>query len=194
MGNQVLIGIASVAVGFVALLPYFRDIMRKRTKPHAITWFIWTIIMGIAFFVSVSKGGGAGAWLLGMNAILYLTVFVLALSRGEKKMLLLDKLCLVAGLLGIVLWVTTNNPLNAVVMVTLVDAVAFVPTFRKTYKKPYEETLSQYALSGLSLVISLFALQSVSVTTVLYPASLVFTSYLFVTMTLIRRGGIANAH
>jgi uncharacterized membrane protein len=48
--------------------------------------------------------------------------------------------------------------------------------------------VTEFALSAISFGISLFALQSVNMTTVLYPASLVVTNTVFVAMVMIRRG------
>ena len=90
-------------------------------------------------------------------------------------------------MVGVAVWIKTDNPLSAVVLVTIIDAIAFVPTFRKSYYKPNEETLIQYALASLKWVIGLFAIESLSLTTGLYPISLVATNGAFVVMALIRR-------
>lgn len=176
-----------MAVGLIGFIPYFWDILRKRTKPHAFSWLVWATIMSITFYASFSTGGGAGSWVVGATALACLSVFVVALFRGEKDITLLDKLCLSASLLGIVIWVGTANPLSAVIIVSVADAAGFVPTFRKTYRKPHEETLSLYALNGLGLAMSLFALQTLSLTTVFYPTYTVVAGFLFVTMVLWRR-------
>ena len=67
------------------------------------------------------------------------------------------------------------------------DACGFIPTFRKAFHKPHEETLMEYALSVVKFTIALFALESFNLTTWLYPASLVLTNGLFVAMLLGRR-------
>ena len=48
-------------------IPYFRDIYSGKTKPHAFSWFIWSLSACIAFAASIVKGGGAGAWVMGMS-------------------------------------------------------------------------------------------------------------------------------
>ncbi len=188
MEYQTLLGSVSAVIGFVAFIPYFRDALLKKTKPHMFSWLVWSLIMGATFFASLSKGAGSGAWVLAASTAMEIAILAIALFWwGEKEIVPLDTLCLVLALIGIALWLITNKPLNEVVIATLVDAIAFVPTFRKAYKRPYEETASTYALSGTSLAISLFALQSVTLTTALYPASLVLTNSLFVAVVLARR-------
>jgi uncharacterized protein with PQ loop repeat len=182
-----LLGTAAIVVGLSGFIPYLIDIMRGKTKPHAFSWFIWSLAPSVVFFAQTSRGGGAGAWIAAAQAVACLTVFVSALFRGEKEIVPLDMACMVVALFGVGLWAVMNNPLYAVVLITIVDAVGFVPTFRKSRKKPSEETLIMYALNALGFAISLFALQAISLTTVLYPASLVLTNFTFVIMVTTRR-------
>jgi hypothetical protein len=65
--------------------------------------------------------------------------------------------------------------------------LAFAPTFRKSYHDPSSENAITYTLSGLKFALSIIALTTFSVTTVLYPASLVFTNGAFVVLLLVRR-------
>jgi uncharacterized protein with PQ loop repeat len=185
---QVILGIIATIIGLVGYIPYFKDIIKKRIKPHAFSWLIWGILQSLVFFAQTSKGGGAGAWAVGAPALLNLTIFVIAIFRGEKEITRVDKASLLLALFGIALWAITTNPLWSVVIATGVDVVGFVPTFRKSYKKPNEEAVAVYALSAIAFGISLFALQSISITTVLYPASLVVTNAVFVAIVMMRRG------
>ncbi len=187
MDYYILFGIIAVIVGLGGFVPYYRDILKGNTKPHAFSWLIWGLVQIIAFFAQISKGGGAGAWLVGVGGLACLSIFVFALFRGEKEIVLLDKVSLVLALIGIVLWAITSNPLNAVILAVIVDALGFVPTYRKAYKKPKEETLITYFLSGLGFAISISALQAISLTTVLYPISVVITNSGFIAMVMLRR-------
>ena len=187
MEYKLVLGIIAIIIGLYSYIPYFRDIFAKKTKPHAFSWFVWGVLTATAFVAQMQKGGGAGAWITGVTAVLCLSVAVIAFFRGEKNITKFDWGCLVAALLGIVLWLITNNPLTAVIIVTITDAIGFAPTFRKAYHKPYEETISTYFLSSLKFAIALFALESYSLTTWLYPASLVLANGVFAVMVLLRR-------
>jgi len=41
-----------------------------------------------------------------------------------------------AALAAIPLWLLTRTPLYSVVVVTVIDALAYVPTFRKSWHRP----------------------------------------------------------
>lgn len=158
-----------------------------KTKPHAFSWLVWGILTAIAFGGQVVGKGGAGAWVTGFTALVSFTICGYALAKGKRDFPLADWLCLAGCMLALVLWAITNNPLLAIILITIIDALAFAPTFRKSYSKPYSEPAFTYTLSGLKFLVGLFALHEVSTVTVLYPASLVLTNGLFVAIVLVQR-------
>jgi hypothetical protein len=191
LNYRVLLGGIAAVLGVIGFLPYFRNLLGGKTKPHTFSWLIWGVLSSITFTAQVVSGAGPGAWIIAVAAILSLGVFVIAIFKGEKEITSVDEISLGAAGFGIVLWIVTTNPLWSVIIVSIVDAVGYIPTFRKTYKQPYEETLSLYFLSSISFVISLFALQVVSLTTALYPTSLIATNIVFISMVLMRRRKVA---
>ncbi len=189
---KIILGILGTVVGLIGYIPYFLDIFKGKTKPHFFSWFIWSILTWIAFFAQIVGNAGPGAWVTGMTAFLCLLVSILAIKRGEKQITKVDWVCFIGAILGILIWIKTNNPLFAVILVTVIDAIAYVPTFRKSYYRPDEETLMEYILAFFKFIISLFALQSFTLITALYPLSLVVTNGLFVIMVIIRKKQISN--
>lgn len=184
---KIALGIVAAILGFVGYAPYFRDISLGRTRPHVFSWFVWGLLTGIAFFAQIAKGGGAGAWVTGFSAVICMCIAGLALFYGEKDITKSDWLSLGGALLGIVFWQATRNPLLAVIFVTVADSIAFIPTFRKAYHKPGEETVNTFVWGSLKFVVGLAALESFNLTTALYPTSLVLANGSFVTMLIMRR-------
>jgi len=184
---RTVLSIIAVILAFIGYAPYFRDIFRGKTRPHAFTWLVWALLTTIAFFAQLSGGGGAGSWVTGATAVISAAVTALAFRRGRQDIVPVDWLFLAGCLLALGLWALTKGPLVSVVLVTLIDALAFVPTFRKSYVNPESETTVTYVFSALKFAIAIAALDVKSLTTVLYPASLVLTNGLFVAMVLWRR-------
>ena len=193
MEYQIILGIIAAIVGFSGYIPYFRDIIKRSIKPHAFSWLVWGLMQGLVFFASTSKGGGAGAWVIGAGSILCMIIFVISIFRGEKEITTVDKASLIFAFLGMGLWIITSNPLWSVIIASAVDAVGYIPTIRKAYKRPYEESVTLYIFSGASLVVALFALQSLNLTTLLYPVSYIIVVSLFVGTVLIRRLSIPRS-
>lgn len=187
MDYKIIIGIIAVVLGIIGYVPYIKDIFLGKTKPHAFSWFIWSLISFIGFAAQVSDFAGPGAWVNFVFAFSCLVIFIFALWKGEKNILFVDWVNLSCALFSLFLWYITQSPFLSVILIALTDFFGFLPTIRKSYTKPFEETLSTYAISGLAHGISLFALTHYSVITAFYPASLVVTNGIFVSMVLWRR-------
>ena len=102
---------------------------------------------------------------------------------GQSALLL----SLGGALLALLLWWLTSEPLLAVILITLTDALGFLPTLRKGYNKPYEETLSTWIVSSFKWIIGIIALETLTLTTWLYPAALVVINGSFVIVLIVRR-------
>jgi len=187
MDYKTILGSLAVGVSFAGYIPYLRDVFLRKTKPHSFSWLAWGIIEFIVFFAQLAKGGGSGAWITGSSAGVCLFIAGIAFFRGDTQINKLDYASLGGSLLGIVLWRLTSNPLLAVIFVSIADFLAFIPTFRKSYHHPEQETVTEYASSVLKWVLGLLALRSFNLTTWLFPVSVMLTNGSFVIMSLIRR-------
>lgn len=181
------IAILAVVMTIIGYFFYFRDIFANKTKPHAYSWLVWAVLTGIAFFGQLDDGAGAGAWVTGVTALISFVIFGLALSRGEKDIHLSDKLNLLGASAALVLWGITSNPLSSIILITIIDFLGFLPTIRKSYMKPHEETLIHYVFAGLKFALGIIALENYSVITWLYPLSLVLANGLFIALLVVRR-------
>jgi hypothetical protein len=188
---KLLLGALAVIVGFIGYIPYFRNIINGKTKPHAFSWLVWGILTAIAFVGQVTSNGGAGTWVTGFTALICFAVFILALRKGKKDFPLTDWISLAGAGIALLLWFITSNPLTAIILITIIDALGFIPTFRKSFVRPNEETMFTYLMSGIKFIIGIVALEQYSLVTVLYPLSLVITNAVFILMLLIRRKQLA---
>lgn len=185
------LGIIAILVGLIGYVPYFRTMLNGKTKPHAFTWLVWGTLTAIAFSGQLVGNGGAGTWVTGFTAFISFVIFFYALIKGKKDFPFADWLCLLGCVVALSLWAFTDDPLAAIILITVIDLLAFIPTFRKSFSNPYSEPAFTYALSGIKFFIALFALQEVSATTVLYPLSLVISNGVFVLVLLVQRRRIS---
>jgi hypothetical protein len=84
----------------------------------------------------------------------------------------------------------TSDPLWAVVVLTTVDLLGFSPTIRKAYKHPYEENMTFFTLFMVRNIFVILALESYSVTTVLFPLSIAVACSLLLIMLRYRRKAV----
>jgi hypothetical protein len=184
---KTIFGIAASVLGVISFLPYLRDVLRRKTKPHLFTWLVWGVLLVIAFIAQILRGAGSGSWITGITAVTCFLTAGLAVHFGEKDIRVLDWMSLLGAALGLVLWGITSDPLLAVILICIVDVLGFVPTLRKGYAKPHEETLIFYVLSALKFAAGLIALRSYSPITYLFPALVAFTNAFFATTLILRR-------
>ncbi|HEX6258500.1 MAG TPA: hypothetical protein VFZ48_03405 [Candidatus Saccharimonadales bacterium] len=187
MEIKIVIALMSVVLTLIGYFYYFRDIFAHKTKPHAFSWLVWGALTALAFAGQLSDNAGPGAWITGVTALVSFVIFGLALKRGEKDITTSDKWNLGAAAFALLLWCFTSDPLLSVIIITIVDFLGFLPTIRKSYKKPYEETLIHYILAGLKFALAIVALDNYTLVTWLYPASLVAANLFFVVMSVVQR-------
>ncbi|MBI1862855.1 hypothetical protein HYS00_01905 [Candidatus Microgenomates bacterium] len=182
-----IIGVIAVVISLISLLPYISDIVRNKTKPHLYTWLVWTPLTFLAFFAQWSDNAGPGSWTTGVTAVICLVILVLAFSRGTKDITKSDTYCLVGAFIALGLWFFIKNPTASIILVTLIDILGFVPTLRKTYHKPHEETLVTYELNFAKHALSIGALSRLSILTALYPAAVAVANGVMVAVMIVRR-------
>lgn len=187
MDFKVFVALVSIAMTAAGYYFYLRDIFAGKTKPHAFSWLVWAALTAIAFFGQQSDHAGPGAWVTAATAAASIVIFVLAIKKGEKNITRSDKLNLLGAAAALALWFVTSDPLLAIILITIVDFLGFMPTIRKSYHKPHEETLVSYVLAGLKFVLAIMALDNYTPVTWLYPASLVAANLFFVFMLAVRR-------
>lgn len=187
-----IFGLASFLIGLWGTTVYISSIFRGETRPHVYTHLVWGLISAIAFFAQVYDGAGAGCWAIGLTAAACLFQSGLALKYGEKNITPTDKIALVTALVAIAAWIVTQDPLLSVILASLIDVVAFYPTFRKSWEKPWEENLSAYNIANVKLALSIVAISHFSLVTTLFPAFCLAVNLAFVLWCLWRRQAIVS--
>ena len=191
MTEKEILGGLSVVLGLVCYVVYMWGIYRGSTKPHLFTWLLWSILISITFSVQVVENAGPGSWHIGMSALVTLFIVGVSFFRGEKNITRSDWAAFIIALSAIPVWKMTGNPLWAIIIVSMIDAAAYYPTFRKSWMKPWEEPALAYFIGMVQFSISLFALERVAFTTALYPAVVAVLNFTMVLLLLWRRKALA---
>lgn len=144
-----LFAILAIAVALMRYGTYFYSIYLGQTKPHAFSWLLWGVMVGIGALAQFELQGGPSAYALAVVSISCLVIAFLALFVGEKNFTRSDWLALLAALAAIPIWKATNNPVLALLLLICIDCLSYYPTFRKTYGKPDTEPPISYFWAGL---------------------------------------------
>jgi uncharacterized protein with PQ loop repeat len=185
-----IIGIIAVLLTFVGYIPYIRDILKGKTKPHVYTWFIWGLVTAIAFGLQISADAGPGAFTTLAAAIVCFVIFGFGLRQGERNITPSDTVFLILSLIALVLWIFAKQPVLSVILVSSIDMLGFAPTIRKSWHRPYEETLISYEINTLRFSLALLALNQYTLVTALYPITWIIANGLFSIYLIIRRKSV----
>lgn len=168
------LGALAIALTVAGFLPYVIAIVRRRIRPHALSWTIWGAVTFIVFTAQSQAGGGAGAWTNGVSGLLSLSIAVLAflnMRSHPEAITRSDWFFFTAALSSLPLWYLTADPLWAVVLLTTVDVLGFGPTLRKAYHRPHEEGVFFFLAFTARNGVAILALEHYSLATVLFPAA-----------------------
>ena len=191
MTDKAILGLISVALAAIGYTSYAVTVLRGRTRPHILSWWIWGLVMAVAGAVQITNGAGAGAWVTAFSAAACLAIALLSLRHGDRKFAATDWAALAAALMIIPVWAATSDPLLAVVMASAIEWLGYIPTMRKSWQRPHEETSITYSLDLAKWMMSLGALTTWSVVTLIYPLALLAANALLVTIILGRRAWLA---
>lgn len=186
--TKTLLSSLAMAAILAAQLPYLIGVLKHKVRPHVFSWVIWGITTLIVFFAQTSGDAGVGAWGTGVAGVMTILIAIMAFKhRGDITITRTDWLFFILALLSIPFWYFTADPLWAVVILTSVDLMGFIPTLRKIYHDPYSEPFPYLVLFVLHNVLVLSAMETYSVTTILFPLCLLCTGCLAILVMRIRR-------
>ena len=169
---KLVLAVAATLISVGAYVPYFKDLFSRKTKPHPYTWLIWAITQGTAAAALLHGGGNFGALSLSVGVVLVVIVFLFSLKYGARNIARSDTIVLALALSAIFVWWRLDNPLVAVLMVSAIDGLGYIPTFRKSFADPWSETLSFWGLVALVTILSLISNAEYNLLTVTYLATL----------------------
>ena len=165
-----LINALVLAMTVLAYGPYIRDILRGRTKPHAMTWCTATLTAFVVYGLQALGGAGIGALPVLFVGTLCACIFLLSLYYGTADRAAVDVVFLLLSLSALALWLLAERPIVSVLLITASEILGYAPTMRKSWRDPRSETLSLYAVNALRQGLSILALERVNLLTTLYPA------------------------
>lgn len=184
--KEILGGIA-VLLAFATYVPIYVGTIFGKVRPHIFTYFVWTITVGAAFVASLSTGGAAGSWTLGATTLLVGGIFLLCFKYGTKDITKYDTVAVVFAIGALVPWMLTKDPTFSVILITLIEAVSFVPTLRKTWNDPHSELMFPWLINTVKHVLTILAVSTISISTVFYPAVFVCMNILLAGEIMYRR-------
>lgn len=172
-----LIVISSI-LAIVNVIPYLRNVYRKKTKPRLVSWFNWSLLTAIASAASFSDGQYASGILALLASIETMSVVILGWRYGDREFGGFDLICQAGAIVGLLLWVIFNSPAIAIIASLTIDFIASLPTLKHAWQKPNEETAITYFLGAIAAIFTIAAAKDYRITAIAFPIYLVLANFL----------------
>jgi hypothetical protein len=183
---KLLFGILSLIPAAIAYTLYFRGMLAGRIKPHAFSWLIWGLLAGNGFIAQLSADAGVGSWATGVTSLACLSIFGIAMFRGDTKLLRLDWTLLFLALISFGLLFVIEDKTLSLCITLFATLLGFSMTWRKAWQLPHEEAAWSFGLNAVKFLPAIFALQTYSFLTVAYPLTAGLANAAVVGIILIR--------
>ena len=177
----------AIIVSIARYSTYLYSIYKGETEPHVFSWFNWGLVVAIGTVAQFQLGGGPSAWVLLVVAVTCFFIASVALFVGEKDITKSDWLSFIGALCAIPIWMATDNPVWALVIIIAIDVLTYYPTIRKSWTKPWGEPPRSYFWAGLRYFLALFAVPDAEFATLVYPFVLMASDWGFAIYVIIRR-------
>ena len=164
-----ILGYSSGILMMVSSVPYIRDIVKGKTKPERATWFIWSVVMMIAFFAQVASGGTFSTLLTVGDTIVVIVIFILSIKHGMAGWMMRDKMALVGAGISLILWYFTKNPAIALFIVIFIDFLGGWLTIVKSYENPESETMLTWFFSSIAGFLGILAVGEMNFILLAFP-------------------------
>jgi ABC-type cobalamin transport system permease subunit len=183
------------ALATFSVVPYIKSIVRGKAKPRAISWAIWTLLIGLMAVVSWQQHQLSSAVLSTASAIGCLIVTLLALRHVRFEPTRLERYTLLGAAIGIVLWLLFDNPMLVLTAALTVDSIAYIPTYVNGWRNPYHESMTMFIISafGSGLVLLAAVLDRAAMSGIVYPLYSVIFGSIMIAILMTRRQRLTYA-
>ena len=187
-----VIGILAAILVLAGYIPYIRDVLRGKTHPHIYSWFLWGLLTIVIFGIQITHHAGFGGLVTIAAGIMCLIVLLLSVKNGVKDITVSDNVVLILTIAAMGLWLLAKQPLLAILLACLTDLLAFLPTVRKSWNKPFSETLSLYQLNTVRFGVAIIALDQYTFINIVWPAMWAVVNGIFSLGLIARRKSLAS--
>lgn len=177
----------STLIGFHNYAYYIKNTLTGIFKPHLFSWLVWTILALTNFAAQWTKDAGPGMFQSAFMGLGVGVIAVISIFKGDKNYTRSDWTALTFSLSAIPLWIITKNPLWSVLFVSLIDLVATIPTIRKGWIRPHQESARAFGVAGFNCGLGFLAISNLTLTTGLYQGMLAALNLSIAAMLILRK-------
>jgi hypothetical protein len=168
-----VMGALAVVIALVAYGIYVWQTLRGEARPHPLSWLIFGILTGTGYLVQLDQAAGPGSWVMGITTAVCLLLCLMSFWQGERTFPWYEWAFLFAAAVIFIFYLWSREPTLSSILAAIVNVLGFGPTVTKAWSRPQTDSITTFTLNSLKFVPSLFAMDSVSVATCVFPATLI---------------------
>lgn len=166
----------SVVLFFVSLIPYIAGILKGRVKPRPLSWLGWAMLLGVGIFSQIYEDGFNVSMLITIaSSISCFIIFFISLIKNNFKNKKIDYVCFILGIMCMIVYIVTRDPLITTVLSISADFLVGIPTILNVYKVPKSENMLSWGIGTFAIFLSfIIALTESDFLLKIYPTYLFF--------------------
>ena len=150
--------ILSTILAVYSTIPYIQAILKKKTKPHQLSWLVFVIMNSIVFFSQYFEGARESVFISFTFVIGSLIIFLLSLKYGVRESSKWDKFLFSFALFTIVIWFLTKSNEAAIWLTVLIDVAATAMIILKVKSDPNSEDPYPWIIATAAYVFTCLTL------------------------------------
>lgn len=152
----------SLALSLTGAVRYATLTVRGLVRPNLVTWGLWAAAPLIGFFAQLDAGVGMPAIQTLGAGVSPLIVFIAGIfsQHARVRVTAFDVWCAVFSVVALGVWVGFGHAALAVWVAIAADAIAALPTYRKTWIDPASEGVFFFVLVVIGSTVTLATITS----------------------------------
>jgi hypothetical protein len=163
------LGIIAGCISVLAFCPYLISILKGKTKPNRVTWWIWSLLGVLLFYSYRASGATDTLWVPLSYMITPLITALLSIKYGVGGWTKFDLMCLFAAATSTLVWFVSGSPSTAVLLYLCIDLFGILPTIRKTFFYPEQEDKLAWLLMVIANALNIAAAGKFEFSIIVYP-------------------------
>lgn len=156
-----------------AYILYIHATLTAKIQPNPASWIIWWLMDVLILLGMWAEGVPSGQMTFTVAGVT-LILAILLLSKRHLVWSRADKLCLLAGGIGILFWILSGNPTTAVISGLIVVSIGVIPTILSVWENPGQEDTLSWGLFLLSGIMAIFAIKEPTIASAAPPIVLIW--------------------
>ncbi len=188
MEKELLFSLISTTILIIGITPLWRDIIRWLTIPHPFTVWVWLILVSINIYILFENQ----QYIAMIAPIVLWICLAWETTVGIRKIWKIsinwfDYLCIFLSFSCVLYLILFKNLENTAIFTAVIDFIALLPTFKKSWLQPWTETAWSFFIGWFSQLFTILALDAPNIETMIFWWYILVMDLLLTFFILIRR-------